>query len=266
MKIVFGTEHCLLGCRVVMYFFVGKMMVLQPDRDLRFIYKDEPYHDMLPQEPGLWVLRQPSEAALSHRQTPSLADMADGHLADAGHAAVKTLDKLKGKVSQSMGSSKGSKGNQSAHSHALVPVSKATAALAETKKGQPAASLREAVMEMMNYPHPLDTLSEPGAYGPEGAISRYHNPDHYCRAIGAVLKAKTKPIRMNFRSARWFEQLQEKERVMKRKVRSLRHARHERAQQQQHQMQLHQKPSQPKAKSPPTVIQDWRRAASQHAG
>ena len=33
----------------------------------------------------------------------------------------------------------------------------------------------------MDNPHPLETLGDSGAYGPEGSISRYHNPDHYTR-------------------------------------------------------------------------------------
>ena len=39
----------------------------------------------------------------------------------------------------------------------------------------------QAVMAIMDNPHPLETLGDSGAYGPEGSISRYHNPDHYTR-------------------------------------------------------------------------------------
>lgn len=42
----------------------------------------------------------------------------------------------------------------------------------------------------MNRPHPLDILADPGAYGDAGAISRYHNPDNYTRALGGVLRAR----------------------------------------------------------------------------
>ncbi len=41
--------------------------------------------------------------------------------------------------------------------------------------------LSQAVMAIMDNPHPLETLGDSGAYGPEGSISRYHNPDHYTR-------------------------------------------------------------------------------------
>ena len=33
----------------------------------------------------------------------------------------------------------------------------------------------------MDNPHPLETLGDSGAYGPDGSISRYHNPDSYTR-------------------------------------------------------------------------------------
>ncbi len=58
--------------------------------------------------------------------------------------------------------------------------------------GEPAASLTDAIMELLNNPHPLDTLSETAAYGPDGAISRYHNPDNYTRAVAAIMRARTK--------------------------------------------------------------------------
>eukprot|EP00775_Hariotina_reticulata_P012659 gene12659-12786_t len=53
--------------------------------------------------------------------------------------------------------------------------------------GVPATSRDQVLAAIMDTPHPLDTLADPGAYGPAGSISRYHNPDHYCRALGRVL-------------------------------------------------------------------------------
>lgn len=274
-----------------MYFFVGKMMVLQPDKEHRFISKDEPYHEMLPAQPGLWILRQPTEAALCQKKAPSLAAMADGKLADAEQAAVKPSQQASSgaprlkhqqngnslQVESSSSSNSSSKGldcKPGAKSESVMVDSKPSVALAKikspltavaevaTKKGKPADSLREAVMDLMNYPHPLDTLGDPGAYGPDGAISRYHNPDHYCRAVGGVLRAKTKRLRMNFKSPHWYLHLQEKERAVKRKVRSMHCARHERKQKQ---MQLQKQHSQQVYQPPPCVLKEWKRA-SQHAG
>lgn len=148
-----------------MYFFVGKMMVLQPDKEHSFIAKDEPYHDMLPATPGLWVLRQPNEAAFSQKQAPSLAAMANDELADAGHAAVRPATSQKGRLHHAEGKGKGHKailGGSSAKqaSLALTTLDESPAAVTVANKpnGKPAASLREAVMDLMNYPHPLDTL------------------------------------------------------------------------------------------------------------
>ncbi|KFM27972.1 DnaJ-like protein subfamily B member 4 [Auxenochlorella protothecoides] len=49
-------------------------------------------------------------------------------------------------------------------------------------------SLANAVWAFMNDTHPLDTLADPAAYGHAGSISRFHNPDNYTRACGAVLR------------------------------------------------------------------------------
>lgn len=253
-----------------MYFFVGKMMVLQPDKEHRFIAKDEPYHDMLPAHPGLWVLRQPNVTAVSKKAAPSLAAMANGELADAGHATIQIANKPNGSSAQAKGNHKGkvskAKGSSAELPYtSLAAVSKASTAVtvSDAPKGKPAASLRDAVMDLMNYPHPLDTLGEPSAYGPDGAISRYHNPDHYVRALGGVLRTKTRPMRMSFKSSRWYLHLQEKEQAMKRKVRSMHHARSESERKQKRQLQKQH--SQQKYQPPPSVLNEWKRA-SQHNG
>lgn len=55
------------------------------------------------------------------------------------------------------------------------------------------ASARGALSALMDAPHPLDILGDPSAYGPEGAISRFHNPDNYTAALGGVLRAQVAP-------------------------------------------------------------------------
>ncbi|KAL3137117.1 hypothetical protein ABBQ32_006694 [Trebouxia sp. C0010 RCD-2024] len=289
----FREHDCLMGeGRVVMYFFVGKMMVLQPDKEHSFIGKDEPYHEMLPAQPGLWVLRQPSEPAPPQKKAPSLAAMASSKLANSKHGAVTSSPQAQSRSAGPEGQQRGkpAKVSESSsmqecdskpglHTVPRLKDGKTSVVLAKVKslqsvviakaakKGKPAASLREAVMDLMNHPHPLDTLGDPGAYGPDGAISRYHNPDHYCRAIGGVLRAKTKPLRLKFKSPRWYLQLQEKEQAVKRKVRSMHNAKHEQRQKQQRQLQLQlqQQHSQQNYQPPPCVLNEWKRA-SQHAG
>lgn len=61
--------------------------------------------------------------------------------------------------------------------------------------GPPAPTLFDAIMELLDFPHPLDMLSEVTAYGPDGAISRYHNPANYTRALGGVLRSRRKAWR-----------------------------------------------------------------------
>ena len=56
--------------------------------------------------------------------------------------------------------------------------------------GTPAPTLFDAIMELLDTPHPLDMLSEVTAYGPDGGISRYHNPANYTRALGGVLRTR----------------------------------------------------------------------------
>ena len=40
---------------------------------------------------------------------------------------------------------------------------------------------------ILNHPHPLELLADTNAYGPEGGVSRYHNPDIYTAALNASL-------------------------------------------------------------------------------
>jgi hypothetical protein len=52
--------------------------------------------------------------------------------------------------------------------------------------GPQPASLEQALQALMDCPHPLETLADPGAYMDSGSISRYHNPDNYTRALGRI--------------------------------------------------------------------------------
>ena len=62
-----------------------------------------------------------------------------------------------------------------------APAAAAGKAAARPRPRPPVRSAREAALELMNVPHPLDILADAGAYGNDGAISRYHNPDN-CEA------------------------------------------------------------------------------------
>lgn len=57
--------------------------------------------------------------------------------------------------------------------------------------------VREAFLAFMDSPHPLEILAGP-AYGVDGSISRYHNPDHYKRALGTVYAARRSALERRF--------------------------------------------------------------------
>lgn len=58
-------------------------------------------------------------------------------------------------------------------------------------------SLREAFLAFMDTPHPLEILAGP-AYGDDGSISRYHNPDHYKKGLGTVYAGRRKALQSRF--------------------------------------------------------------------
>ncbi|KAF6252062.1 Alpha/Beta hydrolase protein [Scenedesmus sp. NREL 46B-D3] len=148
-------EHsCLAGGatgagRRQLYVHIGRMLVLQPSPELRFITEASPHLPLLPQQPGVYeILAKPSLAQ-------SMA---------AGRLRSKALR----------------------HGAAL---------------GRPAASQHEALAAIMDCPHPLETLADPGAYGSAGSISRYHNPDNYCAALGRVLADRREAAAAQLREA-----------------------------------------------------------------
>ncbi|GLI69207.1 hypothetical protein VaNZ11_013780, partial [Volvox africanus] len=133
-------EHCCLNRhgRKHLYYFVGRMCILQPDSWHTFM-ANEADHPMLPPGPELFTIidRDPQQAPL------------------ADTAALE----------------------------ALPPQQPAAA--------QPAArSVTEAVWELMDCPHPLETLADPGAYMATGSISRYHNPENYTKALARITHLK----------------------------------------------------------------------------
>ncbi|KAL2893207.1 Phospholipase A1 PLIP1 chloroplastic [Bienertia sinuspersici] len=50
------------------------------------------------------------------------------------------------------------------------------------------ASVAVALREFLNKPHPLETLSDPRAYGSEGTILRDHDSNNYIKAVTGVMK------------------------------------------------------------------------------
>lgn len=172
----FRDHRCLNSSRTVMFDFIGKAMVLQPADSHTFAAR-EGDHPLLPPGPGLYVVREPTPfntvAATLRRDA--------GYVRQAVHQAICNLASppLPGPPS------------------VLVPLAPAKLSARATAKAAKAQqpcravhSAREALWEFMNIPHPLDILADPGAYGNQGAISRFHDPDNYSRALGGVLFAR----------------------------------------------------------------------------
>ncbi|XP_050385833.1 phospholipase A1 PLIP1, chloroplastic [Argentina anserina] len=74
--------------------------------------------------------------------------------------------------------------------HPLLPVGTALYALDKTKHGFLSSVLRA----FLNSPHPLETLSDPTAYGSEGTILRDHDSSNYLKAVNDVLRQHTRMV------------------------------------------------------------------------
>ncbi|PSS03954.1 capsid protein [Actinidia chinensis var. chinensis] len=72
--------------------------------------------------------------------------------------------------------------------HPLLPPGSALYDLENTHSGITQTALRT----FLNSPHPLDTLSNPTAYGSEGTILRDHDSSNYLKAINAVITQQKK--------------------------------------------------------------------------
>ncbi|KAK0581652.1 hypothetical protein LWI29_016429 [Acer saccharum] len=71
--------------------------------------------------------------------------------------------------------------------HPLLPLGNALYVLDKTKCGYSPSALRS----FLNRPHPLETLSDPTAYGSEGTILRDHDSSNYLKAMNGVLRKQT---------------------------------------------------------------------------
>lgn len=82
--------------------------------------------------------------------------------------------------------------------HPLLPPGNALYVLDKTKRGYSTAALRA----FLNNPHPLETLSDPTAYGSDGSILRDHDSSNYLKAVNGVLRQHTKMVVRKVRKQR----------------------------------------------------------------
>ncbi|KAL4202486.1 hypothetical protein AMTRI_Chr02g221360 [Amborella trichopoda] len=67
--------------------------------------------------------------------------------------------------------------------------------LDETQSSTSTASLKAAQKAFLNSPHPLETLSDRGAYGAEGTIYRDHDSNSYLKTVRSVIRQELKSLR-----------------------------------------------------------------------
>ncbi|GMH00428.1 hypothetical protein Nepgr_002267 [Nepenthes gracilis] len=86
----------------------------------------------------------------------------------------------------------------SSPSHPLLPPGSALYAMEKTRSNSAESALRK----FLNTPHPLETLSDPTAYGSEGTILRDHESINYLKAVNGVLRQYTKMVVRKVRKER----------------------------------------------------------------
>ncbi|XXG89948.1 hypothetical protein AAC387_Pa12g1829 [Persea americana] len=76
--------------------------------------------------------------------------------------------------------------------HPLLPPGSALYALDNKTQGGSHFGVATALRAFLNSPHPLETLSDPTAYGSEGTILRDHDSSNYLKAVNGLLRQHTK--------------------------------------------------------------------------
>ncbi|XP_073007342.1 phospholipase A1 PLIP1, chloroplastic [Typha latifolia] len=85
---------------------------------------------------------------------------------------------------------------KSSPSHPLLPQGAALYSLdpADANSSLSKSTISSALRAFINSPHPLETLSDPSAYGSEGTILRDHESINYVKAINGLLRQHTKSV------------------------------------------------------------------------
>lgn len=94
---------------------------------------------------------------------------------DYAAASLASWDDILEGLSAAVTSAAASAGCPRATASRHTAAAAATAASKKKRAGELAA-MQRGVMHFMNQPHPLTMLSDYQAYGPQGCISRFHNP------------------------------------------------------------------------------------------
>ncbi|KAI3444428.1 hypothetical protein Pfo_001093 [Paulownia fortunei] len=87
---------------------------------------------------------------------------------------------------------------KSSPSHPLLPAGSGLYTL-DSANNSPSKS---AVRAFLNSPHPIETLSDPTAYGSEGTIIRDHDSSNYLKAVNEVIRQHTRLVARKARKQR----------------------------------------------------------------
>jgi hypothetical protein len=158
--------------KVHLYAPIGRALVLQPDAEWSSFVgpgDGDGDHPLLPRGPGMYALEDPQEEPQRLRATAAAPATFSGHAAGAGVLMPP-----------------GARGG-AAPCGAGAAAGAAAGGDAQQRQRRVVPSARDALLELMDWPHPLETLADPSAYSSSGSISRYHNPDHYTAAAGRII-------------------------------------------------------------------------------
>jgi len=142
-----------------LYNFLGDVAVLRPDDGAEFVVGDN-RHAMLPDVPGLYRLEEPAHGDVQMPPPP--------------------VQQQQQKQQQ----------QQEEKKEQQQPLQQQEGRQQEQDSQQPtgAVNLHDALLQFMNHPHPLQSLSAYESYGPNGAVSRFHNPNNYTIGLRRVAK------------------------------------------------------------------------------
>ncbi len=161
------------------------MYILQPDTWHSFVAAD-PDHPMLPPGPGLYSLAEPEPVA-----TATATALSTPTPQPSSSSSSLPADSPRASATASTASTDSPAPRSSAPTALAAPqpssLPAATAVATTSPRRRVARDVVEAVDELMDTPHPLETLADAGAYLASGSISRYHNPEHYTKALGRVI-------------------------------------------------------------------------------
>lgn len=160
----------LLLLAQVLYNFLGAVEVLHPPLSCGFVLPGEG-HFMLPAEAALYKLVDPNHPRAAQQQEEALPRCSSS-LSCAALTACSSSSSCSGACAS--GACEACEQAEGGH---------AAAAVGADPLG---LTLGDAILAFMNSPHPLETLGEWRAYGPDGSISRFHNPANYTRALESL--------------------------------------------------------------------------------